>query len=304
MWHNGVELRGTVGERQSQAYFDTRTASGAPNEISGIVVFPDERGKQPLADIPIGVQGHLSEDGCGAQLKEPGADTDSSVWQLQRESTSVIKGTFRSATGNSEAIVFSIVPRTSCDGAGEWRTFSSPQWPITFDYPANWVLTSDDDDVNIECPSVAALALGGAVLTFERGRFPAKHGSRSTDGDPSGTEPYWFLRGPSGAWLVGDPGCAKADAGVPCAPARTSERNGITVLQGVAGEHRVYRPGMGYLGQGDDIARYLFVFRDEWVSLDSVGTNEHAVGDMKQGGPVLLDGDSVGDRLVRSVKLR
>ena len=76
------------------------------------------------------------------------------------------------------------------------------------------------------------------------------------------------------------------------------------MLQGAAGEHRLYRAGIGYLGEGRGITRYLFVLGDEWVSLDSGGANGH-YGDVgSTGGPVLLDGEAVGDRIVRSIRRR
>ena len=76
------------------------------------------------------------------------------------------------------------------------------------------------------------------------------------------------------------------------------------MLQGRAGDHRLYRPGVGYLGQGSGITRYLFIAGDRWVSLDMAGPNGHHddIGD--DGGAVLLDGDAVGDRLVRSIRRR
>jgi hypothetical protein len=76
------------------------------------------------------------------------------------------------------------------------------------------------------------------------------------------------------------------------------------MLQGAAGEHRMYRPDLGYLGAGSGITRYLFIAGDRWVSLDMAGANGHFddIGD--DGGPVLLDGDEVGDRMVRSIRRR
>lgn len=297
IWNQGIELKGTVGDRDSQAFFDTRSAPNTPPQVSGIVVFPSERNRGSLADSLIGLKGPRSGDDCDVQLTEADGGADSSVWELRLESPALVKGTRRMAGGHTEAILFNVVPETRCDGAGEWRTFTSPQWPITFDYPAHWVLTVDEDDVNVECPSVSSLATGGSWLTFERGRLP-----------PAGDdEPYWFIRRANDEWRVATTDCAGAtnhNAPLGCPPARRSERNGMTMLQGAAGEHRLHRPGLGYLGEGPGITRYLFVFGDEWVSLDSAGLSAHHgdIGD--HGGPVLLDGDALGDRVVRSVRHR
>jgi hypothetical protein len=197
--------------------------------------------------------------------------------------------------GQTEAISFNVVLETLCDGAGEWRTFTSPHWPIAFDYPAGWVITDDQDDVNIECPSVTALASGGSYLTFERGAFEASN------------EPYWFVRRAGDDWRVRGPGCdpdARPGPQDDCYPARRSARHGLMVLQGAAGEHRRYRPGIGYLGPGSGIIRYLFILGDQWVSLDSAGVNEHSDDIGEVGGPALLDGEAVGERVVRSIRLR
>jgi hypothetical protein len=295
MWSKGVELAGAVGRKQSQAYFDTGRVPGAPDRISGIVLFPEDRHDEPLADAPIGMVGQLHHDGCGIQLKAADADSDVGAWQLRMEGRSRVTGSRRLPDGRMEDIVFRVVPETRCDGAGEWRTFTSLRWPITFDYPGNWVLTADEDDVNVECPSVTRLASGGAWLTFERGRFQ------------SSSDPYWFVRRPHDDWRVNDDACAGRSGpapAVPCAPARRTSRDGMTIVQGAAGEHRLFRPGLGYLGPGHGITRYLFVIGDEWVSLDSAGANGHFDDVGIQGGPVLMDGAEVGDRIVRSISRR
>ena len=61
--------------------------------------------------------------------------------------------------------------------------------------------------------------------------------------------------------------------------------------------------GVGYLGQGRGIVRYLWVLGDRWVSLDSTEWSHY--DDLGvAGGPVLFDGDTAGDRIVRSVRPR
>jgi hypothetical protein len=306
MWASGFELEGLVGERESQAYFDMSPVSGAPDQVSGIVIFPEERTHTPLADTPIGLAGPLDGDSCAVQLTASERDTDDSVWSLRIASPGEVTGTRRLRDGQTEAIAFRIVPNTPCEDQGEWRAFSSPDWPIAFDYPAGWVITHDHDDIALECPSVAQLARGGSWLSFEQGHF-APRDARSAGDDGSFTEPFWFSRLADDDWRVNDQACGlpslSADRSA-CRPARRSERNGMTVLQAAAGEHRLYRPGVGYLGQGVGITRYLFVAGDRWVSLDMAGTNSHDDDIGSEGGPVLLDGDGVGDRVVRTVRRR
>ena len=289
MWQEGFELAGVAGGQEAQAYFDMAPVQGAPPErtsdrISGIVLFPQDRGGIPLADAAIGLVAPPGADVCAVQFTQRDGDDDI-VWTLRIESPAQVSGHRRRRDDRAEDIVFRIVPETSCNGAGAWRTFSAPEWPITFDYPAAWAITPDHDDITVECPSVTRLALGGSWLSFEQGQFGV-------------ADPFWFSRSAEDGWRVNARACFS------CPRARRSERNGITMLQGAAGEHRLYRPGIGYLGPGAGITRYLFIAGDRWVSLDMAGPNGHHddIGD--DGGPVLLDGDTVGDRLVRSIRRR
>jgi hypothetical protein len=289
MWQEGVELAGVVGGREAHAYFDMWPLRGE-FPVSGIVIFPQNGGGIPLADAPFGLEGPPDAAGCAVQLTRPDGDD---VWTLRIESRAQVSGHRRLRDGRVEDIAFRIVPETPCTGAGEWRTFSSPDWPITFDYPAAWAITADHDDVAVECRSVSSLAIGGSWLSFEQGQF------KSAGGDiESFTEPYWFSRLGKDDWRVNSWSCPA------CPPARRSELNGITMLQGAAGEHRMYRPDLGYLGAGSGITRYLFIVGERWVSLDMAGPNGHYDDIGEDGGPVLLDGDAVGDRLVRSIRRR
>jgi hypothetical protein len=240
-------------------------------------------------------------------LNAPDKDADAGVWLLHIDSAVRVTGTRLGPDGHADAVRFRIVPDTPCEGTGSWRTYSSPAWPIMFDYPADWAVTADADDVNIECPSVARLAAGGSWLTFERGRFSSPGAAAATERQATRGDPYWFVRLRGDDWRVLDAGCAdRATDPAPgrCPPARQSVRNGLTILQGAAGDHRLYRSGVGYLGPGGGITRYLFVLGDEWVSLDSAGSSAHYDDVGTDGGPVLLDGNAVGDRVIRSIKAR
>jgi hypothetical protein len=297
MWEEGFELAGVVDGRESGAYFDMWPAPrhGEKTVVSGIVIVRDAQRREVLADAVIGLEGRADDHDCDVQFHD-GRYEEGSIWQVRIDSDAHVTGTRRLSDGRTQPFAFTIVPETACDGAGEWRTFSDPDWPITFDYPAGWTLTADHDDVNIECPSPARLAVGGSYLTFERGQF----------NDPSLIEPYWFIRREGDDWRVNGLGCdpqAAPSQPDPCYPARRSERHGMTVLQAAAGEHRLYRPDLGYLGQGGGIVRYLWLLDDRWISLDTTEWSHYDdVG--VAGGPVLFDGETVGDRVVRSVRPR
>jgi hypothetical protein len=57
-----------------------------------------------------------------------------------------------------------------CSGGGEWRTFASARWPITFDYAASWRLAENGDKIVVECPDAASVAWGGAPIWFQSGQ--------------------------------------------------------------------------------------------------------------------------------------
>jgi hypothetical protein len=119
------------------------------------------------------------------------------------------------------------------------------------------------------------------------------------------SEPFWFVRVGEDDWRVSDKGCADpSNAGESCRPARRSQGHGVTILQGEAGEHRLHRAGVGYLGAGPGITRYLFIAGDRWVSLDAAALSSHHQAIGREGGQVLLEGDGVGDRVVRSIRPR
>jgi hypothetical protein len=77
----------------------------------------------------------------------------------------------------------------------------------------------------------------------------------------------------------------------------------MSVLQGAAGEHRLYRPGAGYVGQGSGIMSYLFLLDDSWVAINSEDPPE-SHDQMGTPGPVLFGGEGVTARIVRSIRPR
>src|SRR4029079_12679045 len=99
----------------------------------GLVIFPDERQHQALADTPIALAGSSADPDCSVTLKTPEAGTDAAVWQVRIDGEHVT-GTRRTRDGHSDAIALRIVPATPCDGGGQRRRFSSPKWAIAVDY--------------------------------------------------------------------------------------------------------------------------------------------------------------------------
>jgi hypothetical protein len=76
----------------------------------------------------------------------------------------------------------------------------------------------------------------------------------------------------------------------------------MTVLQGSGLEHRKYRPGGGYIGQGGDMLSYVFIIGDRSVRMHSKDTSV-PIEATDSPGPVLFElaGENVTERMVRSI---
>jgi hypothetical protein len=239
--------------------------------------------------------GVLTAD-CGLQL----TDSNGGSWQL-RSTVEGLIGT-RQVAPPASKLTLQIVPAMDCTGRGSWRRSAPERWPITFEYPSSWRMAATGDRIVIECPDPARLARGGAPIVFRlgQGRTPAV----SADGR-RGTRVDRFVTFDATRWLIGET-CeeiAPNESNVFCGIARQSEWRGMTVLQGSAGEHRLYRTGAGYVGQGGGIVSYAFLAGNDWVRIDSYDTPAF-FDDLGAAGPVLFDGDGVTERLIRSVRRR
>ena len=98
-------------------------------------------------------------------------------------------------------------------------------------------------------------------------------------------------------WMIGD--CQYKSPsepyGVHCSPARKSTWRSMAVLHGSAGEHRLYRFGGSYAGQGGGINHYLLFIGDHHVVVHS----EEADSDTAP-----FEGNGVTARLLRSIRGR
>src|SRR5262245_16543926 len=199
------------------------------------------------------LDGELADDCKELRL----TDSTGSAWRLRHVARGLWKGT-RSIAAGFESVSLHVVPATDSGARGPWSTFSSPRWPITFQYPASWRLAEERDSVILECPDAYRLAWGGRPiwLTFGAGReqVEAQDGQRGTRIDR-------FINF-GDEWLIGFDICERAASerfDGDCQVARESFSRGMTVLQGSVGEDRLYRIDIGYLGQGAGIMSYLFM---------------------------------------------
>jgi hypothetical protein len=292
---DGLHLAGRVHGEALRGYLDTGHPAQAENGVSGVFFYPD---RWKPSDVGWGTV--LSVDGtrapdCAMALTDP----DGATWRLRFVTPDSLEGTLEQPDRRSH-LALHVVPATDCAATGVWRTFSSPRWPITFDYPASWQLAEADTTVVIACPSAERLAWGGLAISLTLG---SAREHIVTDDGRSGTAIGPFVTFGNDDWLVGE-ACEEPDPGLLCGPARRSAWRGMIVLQGSGGEDRRYRAGGGaYLGQGGGIMRYLFLVGDAWVELESQDTPD-SIEQMGSAGPVIFDGNGVTERLVRSITLR
>jgi hypothetical protein len=293
----GLNLSGRLADGDIRAFLDIGYPAASADAVSGVFFYPAQW--QPGAPDFIAAftfEGTVAAD-CQMQLE----DSDGGLWHLKIAGRRVV-GTRADRAGVSRPVSLQIVPATDCSGRGPWRSFSSPRWPITFSYPASWRLAEEGDHIVLQCPDAASMAWGGAPIWFQRGQgreaVVARDGRKASRIDA-------FLTFGDDRWLVGETCDERAadDLGVFCTVARQSVWRGMTVLQGAAGEHRLYRAGGGYVGQGGGIMAYAFLLGETWVAVQSHDTPA-SYDDLGSPGPVLFHGDGVTERLVRSIKVR
>jgi hypothetical protein len=295
---DGFNLAGRLDDGDIRAYLDLGYPAKSDDGVSGIFIYPNRwhAGRRSATD-EFSLDGTLTND-CQIRLNDSGGG----VWRLRFIPGQRLVGTREHPARPPATVSLRIVPRMDCSGRGPWRTFASARWPITFDYPASWRLAENGTELVVECPDPASLAWGGAPIVFRLGR-----GRQNVVADDKrrGTRIGAFITFGNDQWLIGDSceGLSPGDQSVFCTVARQSKWRGMTVLQGAAGEHRRYRPGGGYVGQGGGIMSYAFLIGDAWVLIDSRDTPA-SIDDLGSAGPVLFEGTGVTERLVRSIKLR
>ena len=297
---DGFSLAGRLDDGDIRAHLDSGYPAESEGGVSGIFIYPSRwRPGQDDANAAFSLDGTFASD-CQLRLN----DSSGGVWQLRFIAGRRLVGTREHPARPPVTVSLRIVPAMDCSGSGTWRRFVSARWPITFDYPASWRLAEDGDDIVIECPDAGSLAWGGAPIWFQLGR---DRKNVLADDGRRGTRIDSFVSFGNDQWLIGE-NCEERppdDLGAFCGVARQSRWRGMTVLQGSAGEHRRYRPGAGYVGQGGGIMSYAFLIGDTWVRIHSADTPVSLDKlRLRSAGPVLFDGDGVTERMVRSIRLR
>jgi hypothetical protein len=291
---DGLHLVGRIGAIDVRAYLSAGHPAEGDDGVAGAYVDPATWAPEQDA---VSLEGTVDAR-CRLELRElNGSDA---VWRLQLMADG-LRGTRNLASHRADTIVLQVVPRPDCSGTGRWRRFSAAPWPMSFEYPESWRIRVTSDHVTLQCLDPSWLAIGGLPIRITYGPSPE---DATADDGRSGTRIGRFVRFGDDPWLVGDSACeigASEPLSAFCGKARHSMRGALEILQGEAGEHRLYRPGGGYLGQGPGLMSYAVITGRRWLAIDSEATLDGS--DVSGPGAVVL-GMDVTSRIARSVKPR
>jgi hypothetical protein len=297
------QLIGRIGNREVRGYLDD---DGDARKLTGLFFYPATwtpslSGEKSM----LAVHGSFATD-CSATVTETNASREEqATWRVRWVTSERLQGTRQGLKGGALTISLTVVPRVDCSGRGPWRTFRSPRWPITFAYPVSWRLAEEGRRIEVVCPDPSMLEIGGLGIVLERDPPYEAHEPEPERRRPSHVVGE-FITFDNTNWLIGASRCEDpppAQPSVFCNPARRSRWRNMTVLQGAAGEHRLYHFAGGYAGQGGGVVQYLFFVGTRRVLLSSQNSSI-GIDDLGSDGPVLFDGDDVTARLVRSIRPR
>lgn len=300
-WRDDLHLSGRLGDREIRGYLGEGLASAHERGVFGLFFYPSTWAPGEQRESMFALDGTFADD-CSVTLNEVDSRGEQrATWQLHFVTNERLEGRRQHAAADSLAVSLEQASAPDCSGRGPWQQYSSARWPISFQYPASWRLTEDGGTVTLICPDASRLAVGGLGIILELN--PSTSPIEADDGR-AGISIGDFITYDNRAWMIGD--CeSKSESepyGVFCAPVRKSLWRNMTVLQGSAGEHRLYRFGGSYAGQGQGIVDYLFLIGDTRVAIQS--ENADVVDQLGSVGPVLFDGGDVTARLVRSIRRR
>jgi hypothetical protein len=245
-----------------------------PNRFAGVLIYPDK-----WSPVLAKEAGEFALEGaftayCDLAMREyDPSHVVTATWTIRRVDRTRLE-VVRSNTGNdarNSAANFTAARPVDCTGRASWREFRSPEWPVTFEYPADWRLVEHEGALVLQCPDPSLILVGGRQISLEQGVEPnavwTTSDGRTVEGFGAG-----FLRFPGGDWWYGDfrfESCEKPP-GIFCSerPSRSTRRGMTVLVGGPEGEHRLYWTG-GYLGQGPGLIEHLFWIREKWVALQT-----------------------------------
>jgi hypothetical protein len=296
-WKGGeLQLAGRVGSADVAVYLDGQSTSERETVVTGLIMFSArwraDSGDKGLAAF------HGPVQGCNLKLAAMRGEGE---WDLDIVAPTRIEGTRRTSNG-TEPVALTVTPPLDCT-AGPWRTFSRPDWPMTFEYPASARVTGT---VAIACPEITVLD-GGNTLSIAYQPTSTQRLERGRDRQKIGP----FISDAPGQWFVDDRDrcgpnpVVRDDSLQECRAATVSQWRGFTVIQGrSSGVYRVYRPGGGgYLGIGEGLGYYAVLVGDGAMLITSDDPDQILGGDQPDH-PDDHNATRMAKRIVRSLKRR
>ena len=279
--HATGEFEGRSGSDRIRLYLRFTEPKGSGPAVEGVI---DDGGRWP-------VTGSIAPKTCVVTVQTEAPAAVSDTWTLTEVTPSRIAGVVHGADGRTRKVGLTAVAAPRCDGGEPWRTFRSPDWPISFDYPASWDVVASSGDqrpmLSVSCPSLRARLDDSHYVQLERGE-----GRGTPAYDLEGltySRIGWFFNTDGRDWRGG---AIPSSAGreMPPSPrtyplARQSTLAGMPVLQSP-----MPLPTR-------TLIRFLFLLPGRWVALEGDPFGEDAAGP----GQVIL-GDDVVSRVVRSVR--
>ena len=163
------------------------------------------------------------------------------------------------ATGNIEPAKLSTIPKPDCDGKGPWKRLDDPKWPISFSYPANWLLHVSSDGISLICPNPQEIAAESEVDIYQG------------EGSPDGPT-HLFQCG--AGWKYGDNcGCEQEDS-LSCHPAKISRQKDKTILDVSDREWRIYCRDGGKVAEGDGVDEIVLLHNSWLEAVSQIGTSD------------------------------
>jgi hypothetical protein len=239
-------LEGYIGNNPAKMY-----VASSGNTVLGVFYFTTDW-------TPIIFSGRYAEDGL-IEASDKSDNAPATGHLSGKLSANVLIGSWLPAkTGKQSVVQMKSVPQPHCEiGNGKWRRFTSPQWPVSFSYPAGWRLERTRDGITITCPDPALMAYEGFHIEITPGT-----GHNSTKIEFTRCANTWY-----------GPGCDCTDLdSVFCSqPVPVTRSKRMLLLNGDAGEWRAYCRDGGYAGQTEGSLRVL-LFDNKWVKFSGEGS--------------------------------
>jgi hypothetical protein len=273
-----VEFEGRAGKEQVRLYLTFDTADESGRAVEGVASVSRNHPVETLA-------GHVGPD-CVLTVSNDEQAASRTTWTLRYRTPSTLSGRYQRTGLPSVPVELRAVTPTSCDAPGRWKTFRSPDWPMTFDYPESWLLDARVGWIGLSCRSLLSQMRGWDSLAMTEGL-----GAGDLDDIPGigwirTVKDFRTVNGRD--WMIGA-FCPQRSGGVDgpsgCQPARQTVAHGMTLLQG-----RVERSRVTAL-------HYLLVLPNRWVALETYDNM-----DRLEGGGEVLFGDDIVSRVVRSMR--